>query len=101
VTIADLVPRLLQAGTAGPSGRVRAVAPPAARAAGARVRHVDRLRRPGQLRPFALVPLVLLGRRRDVMGDLADARGTTVAAGVASALVVVLNGLLLVRLVTG
>ncbi|HYJ74192.1 MAG TPA: Nramp family divalent metal transporter [Kineosporiaceae bacterium] len=51
--------------------------------------------------PFALVPLVLLGRRRDVMGDLADARGTTVAAAVASALVVVLNGLLLVRLVTG
>jgi manganese transport protein len=41
--------------------------------------------------PFALVPLVLLARRRDVMGDLATSRITTGAAWVVAALVSCLN----------
>jgi manganese transport protein len=41
--------------------------------------------------PFALVPLVLLTSRRDVMGEHVNARGTTVAAGVVAAIVIVLN----------
>ena len=41
--------------------------------------------------PFALVPLVLLTRRRDVMGDLANHRVTTVVAAVVAALISALN----------
>jgi manganese transport protein len=45
--------------------------------------------------PFALVPLVLLTRRRDVMGQLVNRGVTTIAAGVVAALIVALNGFLL------
>jgi manganese transport protein len=45
--------------------------------------------------PFALVPLVLLTRRADIMGPLVNRPATTVAAGTAAALIVVLNVFLL------
>jgi manganese transport protein len=45
--------------------------------------------------PFALIPLVLLTRRRDVMGELVNRRITTVAASVAATAIVGLNGVLL------
>jgi manganese transport protein len=41
--------------------------------------------------PFALVPLVLLTRSRDLMGSLVNRRGTTVAAAVVAALIIALN----------
>jgi manganese transport protein len=41
--------------------------------------------------PFALIPLVLLTRRRDVMGVLVNRRATTVAAGCITAVIVALN----------
>ncbi|HEX4701653.1 MAG TPA: Nramp family divalent metal transporter [Pseudonocardiaceae bacterium] len=44
--------------------------------------------------PFALVPLVLLTRRRDVMGEFVNRRVTTIAASACAALVIVLNGYL-------
>jgi manganese transport protein len=46
--------------------------------------------------PFALVPLVMLTRRRDVMGEFVNRRVTTVAATCCALLVIVLNGYLLV-----
>jgi len=45
--------------------------------------------------PFALVPLVLLTRRRDIMGALVNRRVTTVVAAVVAALIIALNGFLL------
>ncbi|MBI5104705.1 MAG: Nramp family divalent metal transporter [Solirubrobacterales bacterium] len=45
--------------------------------------------------PFALVPLVLLTRRRDIMGSLVNRRLTTVAAGVVAGLIIALNLFLL------
>ena len=45
--------------------------------------------------PFALVPLVLLTRRRDVMGPLVNARVTTAAAWAVAALITGLNAVLL------
>ncbi len=45
--------------------------------------------------PFALVPLVLLTARKDVMGALANTRRTTAAAAFVAALIVALNILLL------
>jgi manganese transport protein len=45
--------------------------------------------------PFALVPLVLLTRRADVMGKLANRRVTTIAASVMAALIIALNLFLL------
>ncbi len=45
--------------------------------------------------PFALVPLVLLTRRRDVMGALVNHRVTTIAASVVAALIIALNVFLL------
>jgi manganese transport protein len=45
--------------------------------------------------PFALVPLVLLTSRRDVMGALVNRRVTTVAASVVAALIIALNVFLL------
>jgi manganese transport protein len=45
--------------------------------------------------PFALVPLVILTRRRDVMGALVNRRVTTVVASVVAALIICLNGFLL------
>jgi manganese transport protein len=47
--------------------------------------------------PFALVPLVMFTARRDVMGALANARSTTVAAIVVAAGIIALNVFLLVQ----
>ena len=41
--------------------------------------------------PFALVPLVLLTRRRDVMGSLVNRTITTVAASAVALLIIALN----------
>jgi manganese transport protein len=46
--------------------------------------------------PFALVPLVLLTRRREIMGALVNRRITTVVASVVAALIIALNVFLLV-----
>jgi manganese transport protein len=51
--------------------------------------------------PFALIPLVLLTRRRDVMGSFVNRRVTTVAAGGCAVLITVLNGYLIVAEVLG
>jgi manganese transport protein len=48
--------------------------------------------------PFALVPLLLLTRRADLMGELVDRRWTTVVAVVVTVLIVGLNAVLLVLL---
>jgi manganese transport protein len=45
--------------------------------------------------PFALVPLVLLTRRADIMGPLVNRRITTVAAGGIAAMIIALNAYLL------
>jgi manganese transport protein len=45
--------------------------------------------------PFALVPLVLITRRRDVMGALVNRRITTIAATVVAGLIIALNLFLL------
>jgi manganese transport protein len=47
--------------------------------------------------PFALVPLVLLTRRSDIMGALVNRRLTTVVASIVAALIIALNGFLLVQ----
>jgi manganese transport protein len=47
--------------------------------------------------PFALVPLVLLTRRRDLMAELVNRRATTVVASLIAALIIGLNGFLIVR----
>jgi manganese transport protein len=47
--------------------------------------------------PFALVPLVMLSRRRDIMGALANRRLTTGIACVVAALIISLNAFLLVQ----
>ena len=51
--------------------------------------------------PFALVPLVLLSRRRDVMGDLVNHRATTLAAWLVAAAIIALNLFLLYETFTG
>jgi manganese transport protein len=51
--------------------------------------------------PFALVPLVLLTSRRDVMGSLVNRPVTTALAAVVTAVIVLLNGCLLVISVVG
>jgi manganese transport protein len=51
--------------------------------------------------PFALIPLVLLTRRRDVMGDLVNRRLTTVVAGTVAAMIVALNVFLLYQTFAG
>lgn len=51
--------------------------------------------------PFALVPLVLLTRRADVMGSFVNRRITTVAATCCALLVIGLNGYLLLGVFTG
>ncbi|MGB6425302.1 MAG: Nramp family divalent metal transporter [Solirubrobacterales bacterium] len=51
--------------------------------------------------PFALVPLVLLGRRRDVMGALVNPAWLTALTSLIAALVVSLNLLLLQQLLLG
>jgi manganese transport protein len=47
--------------------------------------------------PFALVPLIVLTRRVDLMGELVNRRSTTVAASTCAALVISLNGFLVAR----
>jgi manganese transport protein len=51
--------------------------------------------------PFALVPLVLLTRRADIMGALVNRRVTTVVAAGVAALIIALNVFLLVRTFAG
>jgi manganese transport protein len=51
--------------------------------------------------PFALVPLVLLTRRADVMGTLRNARATTIAASVVALLIIGLNLFLLGKTFAG
>jgi manganese transport protein len=45
--------------------------------------------------PFALVPMILLTRRGDVMGALVNRRHTTVVASLVATLIICLNGFLL------
>jgi manganese transport protein len=45
--------------------------------------------------PFALVPLALLTRRRDVMGAFVNKPGTTVALATVATLIIALNVVLL------
>ena len=45
--------------------------------------------------PFALVPLVLFSRNRELMGGLVNARVTTIAAVIVAALIISLNFVLL------
>ena len=45
--------------------------------------------------PFALVPLVLLTRRADIMGPLVNRRPTSAVAAAVTAVIVLLNGYLL------
>ena len=51
--------------------------------------------------PFALVPLVLLTRRRDVMGALVNRRITTFVASIVALLIIALNGFLLIDTFVG
>ena len=51
--------------------------------------------------PFALIPLVLLTRRRDIMGALVNRRITTVVAGIVAVLIIALNLFLLYETFTG
>jgi manganese transport protein len=47
--------------------------------------------------PFALVPLVLLTRRRSIMGAHVNRPLTTMLASVIAALIIALNGFLVVQ----
>jgi manganese transport protein len=51
--------------------------------------------------PFALVPLLLLTRRRDIMGTFVNIRATNVAAGTIVTLIIALNVYLLYHTFTG
>jgi manganese transport protein len=51
--------------------------------------------------PFALVPLVLLNRRRDLMGSLVNPRWLTGLVSVLSALIIALNVFLLEQVFFG
>jgi len=51
--------------------------------------------------PFALVPLVLLSRKREVVGTLVNRRGTTIAAATVASLIVALNMFLLFQTFAG
>jgi manganese transport protein len=51
--------------------------------------------------PFALVPLVMLASRRDVMGALVNPRWLSALAGVLAALIISLNLFLLGQLFLG
>ena len=48
--------------------------------------------------PFALIPVVMFTRRRDLMGSLVNRRSTTAAAVAITAFVVALNAFLLWQL---
>ena len=45
--------------------------------------------------PFALVPMILLTRRADVMGAFVNRRATTVVASIVAAMIIALNAFLL------
>ena len=51
--------------------------------------------------PFALIPLVLFTRRRDIMGTLVNTKITTVIASLVALLIIGLNIYLLVQTLTG
>ena len=51
--------------------------------------------------PFALIPLVLLTRRADIMGALVNRRVTTAVAAVVAGLITALNLFLVVRTIMG
>lgn len=51
--------------------------------------------------PFALVPLILLTRRRDIMGELANRPTTTLVGGMVAAVIIGLNLFLLFQLALG
>ncbi len=51
--------------------------------------------------PFAIIPLIMFTRRRDIMGVLVNSRLTTVIASIVAAIIVVLNVFLLYQLVFG
>jgi manganese transport protein len=51
--------------------------------------------------PFALVPLLLLSRRRDLMGSLVNPRWLSVLVGVLSSLIIALNVFLLEQVFVG
>jgi manganese transport protein len=47
--------------------------------------------------PFALIPLVMLTRRRDIMGSMVNKPLTTVLASLVAAMIIDLNGFLLIQ----
>ena len=51
--------------------------------------------------PFAVIPLVMFTRRRDLMGDLANGRLTTILAWVVAAVIIMLNVYLLYQVFFG
>ena len=51
--------------------------------------------------PFALVPLIMLTRRRDVMGALVNRRVTTVVGSIVAGLIIALNAFLLIQTFAG
>ena len=51
--------------------------------------------------PFAIVPLILFTRRRDLMGELVNSAFTTILAAVVTVLIVLLNGYLLYETLKG
>ncbi len=51
--------------------------------------------------PFAIIPLIMFTRRRDLMGDLVNRTSTTALAVIVAALIVALNGYLLYQIFTG
>jgi manganese transport protein len=51
--------------------------------------------------PFALIPLLLIARKRDVMGAFANPRWLTAVAGVLAAVIIALNVFLLEQVFIG
>ena len=51
--------------------------------------------------PFALVPLVLIARRADIMGALVNPRWLTALAGTLAALIIALNVFLIEQVFVG
>ena len=51
--------------------------------------------------PFAIIPLILFTRRRDIMGELVNSRLTTIAVSAVATLIVALNIFLLVEVFRG
>jgi manganese transport protein len=51
--------------------------------------------------PFALVPLVIIASKREIMGDLVNPRGLSVLAGAIATLIIALNVFLLFEFVAG